>query len=703
MTRILRSLFVCILAFSASAQYTVTRFAGGESGRGYTDGATASSARFDDVTALAVAADGTLYVADRQGTIRVMRNGVVATVAGLAGVTGNTDGPGIHARFNDPVAIALGPTGDLYIAEYTNSSVRRMTPDGQVSTVARNLPGARAILVRKDGTILVGCADRNVRLIANGTVRIAIAGVNAIRMIEEENGDLLVLDFGLLRRVTRNGEITDVPGIPTYAGDVARDANGNLWLTTDSRIFRVSATAAKVDIFGDAVHEIVDGPLETTRFARADPIAIGNKGEVYIGDGATIRRIDSELVTTIAGKDVYNRASYEPFEDRLGPISTITRGNDGTIYVATIHGIRRILPSGLVSDLVPESYSPFWQIGGIAIDRHGNVYATDLALSVIQKVTPEGKVSLFEGRPFVCSAAYGPGGGLCSPHGIAFDAADNMYVADTGGNRIQKITAGGAVSTYAGGALDNNSDPNGVGTAARFVTPTDVAIDAGGNVYVAEWGARRIRKITPDRVVTTLTGTGNAGTQDGGPDVASFDEVSEIEAGATGLFVLDRNRLRHVTYDGYVTTIAGIAGEAAAPSEGTGEIARFKYARGLASDGHDGVYVADEQEFAIWYARPPRLDERASILTPRNVVNVPLQLATEGSDATTWNWSILRRPAGSFASFVATSTRTPLFTPDATGRYTFLLRAENANGGLRFSTVDVDVRSSDPGKRRSVR
>jgi len=170
------------------------------------------------------------------------------------------------------------------------------------------------------------------------------------------------------------------------------------------------------------------------------------------------------------------------------------------------------------------------------------------------------------------------------PIAIAVDAAGNVYVADLGNNLIRKIDLNGIVTTLAGSGAIGSA--NGAGTIASFSAPSGIAVDAAGNVYVADYGNNLIRKINPDGLVTTLAGSGATGSADGMGTAASFFDPTGVAADAAGnVYVADygNNLIRKINPQGVVTTLAG-----ANKNDGY-----FNSPTGITVDAAGNVYVAD--------------------------------------------------------------------------------------------------------------
>ncbi|HLH57433.1 MAG TPA: hypothetical protein VKY92_27890, partial [Verrucomicrobiae bacterium] len=212
-------------------------------------------------------------------------------------------------------------------------------------------------------------------------------------------------------------------------------------------------------------------------------------------------------------------------------------------------------------------------------------------------------VSTLAGQAGVQGAADGPVklAQFNSPQGVAVDNGGNVYVADTGNQVIRKIQPGGTVTTLAGSAGSAGSD-DGMGNAARFNSPAGIAVDAAGTLYVADQLNSTIRKITVDGLVTTLAGSaGQSGSQDGHGALARFNHPCAIAVDCFGnLYVADtgNNSIREISADGTVTTVAGATGIAGALDGPTGQ-ASFDRPSGIAVDFDGLVYVSDQGNSTI--------------------------------------------------------------------------------------------------------
>lgn len=334
-------------------------------------------------------------------------------------------------------------------------------------------------------------------------------------------------------------------------------ANG---LADSGKLFRAVFTNASGSVNSNAAMLTVEGPFKVP-----GRIAFDAAGELYVADtfNDTIREVSpGGVVTTLAG------------------LVGIVGSADGTGSAA-----RFDLP------------------GGVAVDGSGNIYVADTINFTIRKISSGGVVSTLAGLAGTSGSADGAGSAarFDLSYGVAVDAAGSIYVADTGNHTIRTITPAGVVSTLAGSAGVSGST-DGTGSAARFNDPVDVAVDAIGNVYVADEVNDTIRMITPGGIVTTLAGlAGSPGSADGIASVARFNQPAGIALDAAGnVYVADtRNHtIRKITPAGVVSTLAGLAGSQGS-ADGTGSAARFNFPADVAVDAAGNIFVSDSSNDLI--------------------------------------------------------------------------------------------------------
>ena len=279
--------------------------------------------------------------------------------------------------------------------------------------------------------------------------------------------------------------------------------------------------------------------------------------------------------------------------------TSLTVDKAGNVYVSDQSGggIRKITPAGLVSTLVRDFGAP----NGVAVDAAGNVYFADSNQDLILKITPGGVLSTYAGDGLPGSKD-GPlsTAEFNDPTGIAMDAAGNIFVADGANNTIRKITTTGMVSTLAGNpGVPGSSD--GQGSAAGFSAPYQIAVDGNGNIFVADFINNLIRKVTPGGYVTTVAGYTAGGSNDGVGTAAGFIHplgVTVDPAGNVYASDIGNGLIRRITPDGGVTTIAGIAGQRGLVN-GISTSAVFNLPDGLGINSNGILYIVDNDNYII--------------------------------------------------------------------------------------------------------
>ncbi len=321
--------------------------------------------------------------------------------------------------------------------------------------------------------------------------------------------------------------------------------------------------------------------------------------------------LNGGVVTTLAGSGTPSFADGTGSSAQFNLPYGVAVDSSGTVYVgdASNNRIRKITAAGVVTTLAGSgtagsadgtgSSAQFNYPTGVAVDSSGTVYVGDRTNNRIRKITAAGVVTTLAG-----SGTAGPADGTGSaaqfnqPNSVAVDSSGTVYVGDLYNQRIRKITTAGVVTTLAGSGTAGSAD--GTGSSAQFNFPNGVFVDSMGIVYVTDWTGNRIRKVTAAGVVTTLAGSGTAGSADGTGSAAQFNHPNGVAVDSSGTVYVgdDGNyRIRKITAAGVVTTLAGSS--TAGSADGTGSAAQFNTPAGVAVDSSGMVYVADIYNYRI--------------------------------------------------------------------------------------------------------
>lgn len=531
------------------------------------DNGPATSAQFTFPRSVAVAADGSLYVADT-GNHRVRRidtNGVITTAAGsgTAGFAG--DGAAASAaQLNSPRGLAFDKSGNLYIADSGNNRVRKVDVAGVIVTIAGDGTAGYA----GDGAAATAAQLNNpydVDVDSQGKLYIADAGNDRIRKIDA-NGIITTAAGGL----TRLGFPQGVAVIP---GDVFYIAAG-----VDNVVRKVDAAGGVTTVAGNGqVGYCCDGgPATSGSLREPSGIASDNAGNLYIADAQNnrIRKVDaSGRIATVAGTG-----------------GTLILGDGGQAISANL-------------------YSP----SDVAIGAAGVLYIVDSGHSRIRKIDTNGIITTIAGNG---NAGYSGDGGaaveaaLNVPLGMAADSAGNLYIADTGNHAVRKVDTAGVITTVAGSGTAGFSGDGGPSTQASLKYPQALAIDARtGDLYISDGGNYRIRKIDTNGTITTVAGTTSGYAGDNGPATSAklgFPHGIAIDSeGNLYLVDIGNNMVRKVDTNGIITRFAatasasGFAGDGGLPAS-----ALMKSPSGIAIDKRGNVFVSDRDNHRVRVISP---------------------------------------------------------------------------------------------------
>jgi sugar lactone lactonase YvrE len=344
--------------------------------------------------------------------------------------------------------------------------------------------------------------------------------------------------------------------------------NGEL---ADAR--RTAAEALRKDSTNPRAHAIsrtIYTKSVISRFNRPTDVSVTANGWCYVADTGnnTIRRIADASTTTVAGRPGEFDSVDGPMDRaRFNEPSGVTVGRDGAVYVADRYSasIRRIAQDGRVATFAGRNRSAgtadgnlsaarFSEPRRLAIDRDGTMYVADTANHAVRKILPTGEVS---------TLAHGSGADRLVPFGIAVDTAGRVLVADPSEHVIRAIDRDGTMRVLAG-MRGSRGGIDGPAASARFNAPEGVAVAGDGTIYIADSSNHTIRRIA-NGVVSTVAGrAGVSGFSDGIATAARFNDPSAIAVDARGnVWIADRgNHTIRLMADGFVSTVAGLAGEA---------------------------------------------------------------------------------------------------------------------------------------------
>jgi len=485
---------------------SVTTVAGVANETGSVDGV-GGSALFSIIQGLAFDGQGNLIILDGgvNQTVRMMTpSGTVTTLAGTAGQFGSANGQGAAASFRALSGLALDAQGNIYVSD--NETVRMITPGGLVSLFA----GQPGVCGRADGSLLSAqfCTPGGLAFDASGNLYLA------------ESNDI--------RMLGTNGQTSTVAGQPTLGPDVdgagasavlSNPAGLGLLPNNAGLVFTEFGGAIRTMSFAGVVRTLAgksgpnfthdDGPVASATFSEPAAITSDAGGNIYVSDNGTLRYVDTQGNVT--------RVSM-PFQVAGCNAQAMTVDGAGNLYIATCSQVYKRTPGGVVTALAgqnnvtgnldgPGNQALFGSLRGIAVDAAGNVYVTDMANTSIRKIDTTGNVSTFAGALTTGSATVADGQGTAarfwSPWGIVIDPQGNLYVSDWGADLIRKITPSGAVTTIAGSYLIAGVSS---GNATLFNMPTGLALDNAGNLYVLNSGDSMIQRLSPNGLAYPVVG-----------------------------------------------------------------------------------------------------------------------------------------------------------------------------------------------------
>ena len=604
----------------------------GTSTAGYSgDGGAATIASLKGPHGVTVDAAGNCYVADTTNNCirKIDINGIITTWAGngTAGYSGD-GGPATNASLNRPYGLAVDADGAVFVADYNNHSIRMIRADSTIATVAGNGQSS----IHTNGFYIFGAGDggaaTNANLYNPTSVSIDVAG--NLLIADEGNNRIRKVDFWRVSALA----LTSVT--PNNAGDyqvIISSPYGSVTSSIVTMVFPPSITAQPygvtvinggaasfgVTTFGTGLmsYQWYFNTTTAMDYGTNATLPIVNVGPDQTGNyfcviTNTYGSVTSRVVTLAIG--------LPPAITTQATNQVAISGNSTTFGVAVFgtgpftyqwqcNGTN--IPNNIITTVAGNGTGGFSGDGGAAtnaalafpnsaaMDIFGNLFIADRANYRIRKVSANGVITTIGGNGTQFSLADGgpaTNSSMYAPVGLAVDAVGNIFVADVNERRIRKIGTNGVIATMAGGGADTGN--GGLATNARFFAPTDVAVDSSGNIFIADSSGGLIREVNANGIITTVAGNGSGGfSGDGGAATnASLSSPEAVGLDASGnVFIADSAnvRIRKVDTNGVITTVAGNGIPGYSGDGGAATNASLYAPEGVAVDPFGNLYVSE--------------------------------------------------------------------------------------------------------------
>ena len=583
-------------------------------------------------------------------------------------------------------SLILKTNGSLWVTGYNSSgqlgdgtTTNQVTLELIAGTVGEISAGGSASLFVANGSINlipdIPAADAAIGLISNGFTATwsSVSGATGYQLDVSINSSFSNfvrgyqnLDVGDVTSIAVRGLSADTTyyyRIRTYDSTGTSASSSTITVTTSAAVvvttpLTVSTLAGQALSSGNS-----DGTGSAARFYYPSGIAADNAGNVYLADtdNHTVRKIVAATgaVTTLAG------------------LAGSSGDADGIASAARFNS-----PSG------------------VAVDGAGNIYVADTMNDTLRKVTASGVVSTLAGSRETAGSIDGTGSAALfqGPQGLAIDSGGNLYVADTNNHTIRKVVPTTGVVTTVAGLAGNSGSADGLGSLARFSYPSGIAVDGTGNLYVADTDNHTIRAISTSGLVSTLAGlAGSSGGADGTGSAVRFDSPSDLAVDSSGnIYVVDTDNFtirKVVPTTGVVSTLAGLAGTSGS-IDGLGAAVRFFHPAGITVDSSGDFYLADTNNHTVrvgFFAVAPAIQTQPQSQTVTAGNSVQFTVTASGRPAVTYQWYF-----GGTAISGATSSTYNLSNAQSgtAGNYTVVV--SNVMGSATSNAASLTVNAATP-------
>jgi uncharacterized protein (TIGR03437 family) len=506
---------------------------GGHSG----DGGPALNAALNYINGIAYDSQGNLYIAEADRISQVTPQGIINTIAGGGSDFTSNGIPALQAAVSPFGGLVVDAAGTIYFTEYSNNRVREVTPGGTITTVAGTgtagfsgdgglataavLNSPYGLTLDSSGTLYIADTfnGRVRKVTPAGIISTVVANVVASGLSFGNNGVLYIAGDGFVYKFTPGASSATViggtSGVVGYSGDggpattaqfafvlsIVADPFGNLFIGdgANERVRRISANGIVTTVAGNGQYYYGGEGLP----ALASPIqgggnlAIDKAGNIYFSDplGSRVRKVSGGVVNTVAGTGVQGTSGDggPALQATLNYPRNLAFDAAGNLYIADNLNdrVRRVALNGTISTY---AHLP-GEVRGLVFDAAGNLYASVETTSTVYRIDRQGNQTVFAGTG---TAGYSGDGGpaiqamLNGPSGLAMDAAGNLYIADSQNGRVRVVNPQGAINTYVGGGANTR----------------ELTFDSAGNLYVSDETRGLVYKITPSIAVTIFAGGG---------------------------------------------------------------------------------------------------------------------------------------------------------------------------------------------------
>ena len=584
------------------------------------------------------------------------------TITTYAGGIGDDSLAKTYGRLITPVSVAVDASGNMYISDQGNYRVRKVSSSGFITTVAGN---------GVSGTTTSGAA--------------VYAEINPWGVGIDAAGNVYIAAGNSVLKLNTAGVLTLVAGTGTagYSGDggpataaqlnnpagLCVDAAGDIFIADDgnARVREVNTSGIITTIAGGGTGGIGDGGPATAANVNPYGVAVDAAGNVYIADqnNERIRKVNtSGIITTVAGNGTPGFSGdggaattaelYYPYDVKVDAA--------GNLYIPDKHNqrIRKVNTSGIINTIAgtgtagysgdggPATAAELNNPSGLAIDVSGNVYVADQTNNRIRKISTSGIITTVAGNDLPLTG-YSNGGGnvtlaelgdynvttlfqtltSSATSNLSIDNAGNLIVVDNPNECIRKISPSGVITTIAGNNIQGFSGDGGPATTAELSDPSAAAVDKYGNIYIADFANKRIRKINTSGIITTFAGGGIAGLGDGGPATLAVISACGVAVDKIGnVYIADgtQSRVRKVDTAGIISTIAGTGTVGNSGDGGPAISATLDLPNSVVLDRYGNLFISDLRNHNV-----RKVDTNGIISTYAHVGGIQIAIDSVGN------------------------------------------------------------------------